>query len=182
MASQNRTRQRRSSFRPRRRYGTPYLYQLMEMQYAQRRLIHICIALILIPLLLCGISYWGILLQGIGSGGEYAGVYVPRLIAALVAFLVAAVFSVLYAWNADEYTFAKSLPASYIICTLGMFVGMLILPIELPGIAGGSMFLGLARFVVNCVLAISGGALPALIASGIGWLVRTGYFLLRPED
>ena len=174
---------RRRSYSSRNRYNRgPSIYQMMEMQYAQRRLTIICIALITIPLVLCGISYWGILIQGVFSGSESAGVYIPRLIGALIAFGLSTAWAVLYAWNADEYTYLKSLPVAYIVCVVAMFIEMLIFPLELPGIVNSSVFLGLARLVVNCILAISGAACPALLACAVGWAVRYGYFLLKPED
>ncbi len=174
---------RNGSYRSRRGYGRgPSFYQLIEMQYAQRRLTAICMALIAIPLVLCGISYWGILIQGVFSGSEYAGVYLHRLIGALIAFGLATAWAVTYAWYSDEYTYLKSLPVAYIICVVGMFIEMLIFPMELPGILTSSVFLGLARFVVNCILAISGAACPALLACAIGWVIRYGYYLLKPED
>ena len=163
--------------RRRPRYA-PYPY--VQMQFILDKLRVVICVMIGVPLLLCGVSYWGIVIEGMSAGGEYYPLYAPRLFAGLIVLAVGAVFSCLTAWYTDEYSFVRSLLPVYILCVAGMFITFLVLPIDLAGIVGASFFAIIVRFVLHSLLSVAGAILPALLAAAVGWLLRAGYFLFRP--
>ena len=165
--------------RRRRNHYTPYSVIALDRAYHAMRIL--CAIIVGIPILLCCISFWGILFEGLFAGGEYAASCIPQGIGALIVFGVAALFTSLSAWYSEDFTFLRSLIPSYLISAVGMFVVLAILPVKLSAALEGSVFAAIAGFVVNCVVGVSAAFLPALLASIVGWSIRAGYYLFRPE-
>ena len=146
----------------------------------QRIIFSLCLIVIGIPLLLCGIAWWGMLFEGASAAGEIAQIYRVRLIASLSVMAFSALVCIGNAWFNDHYAFLRSILPAYLINVLGILIIQFVEPVVYAGVES-SIFMSMLNLVMNGLFAVSAAVFPALIAAMIGWLVRTGYYLFRPD-